>query len=127
MTRHPFLSTGGSCSSAWSRCLAACDNLPMRRRSPKAPAAPRRQLSRVCHQRTVRRPHHHRFGNERRRRHSALGKRPRGIHASPDKKTIYVALSGSPIAGPGVDESTLPPADKTADGIGVFDIKERKC
>ena len=29
-----------------------------------------------------------------------LGKRPRGIHASPDRKTIYVALSGSPIAGP---------------------------
>jgi len=55
-----------------------------------------------------------------------LGKRPRGIHVSPDKKTIYVALSGSPIAGPGVDESTLPPADKTADGIGVFDIKEGK-
>ncbi|HZL56381.1 MAG TPA: hypothetical protein VFC21_04840, partial [Bryobacteraceae bacterium] len=26
-----------------------------------------------------------------------LGKRPRGIHASPDRKTIYVALSGSPI------------------------------
>src|SRR5687767_3383896 len=56
----------------------------------------------------------------------ALGKRPRGIHVSPDKKTIYVALSGSPIAGPGVDESTLPPADKTADGIGVFDIKDGK-
>ena len=55
-----------------------------------------------------------------------LGKRPRGIHASPDNKTIYVALSGKPIAGPGVDESTLPPADKTADGIGVFDIKEGK-
>lgn len=55
-----------------------------------------------------------------------LGQRPRGIHASPDGKTIYVALSGSPIAGPGVDESTLPPADKTADGIGVFDIKEGK-
>src|SRR5262245_39748357 len=30
-----------------------------------------------------------------------LGKRPRGIHASPDGKTIYVALSGSPIAPPG--------------------------
>src|SRR5271154_4182789 len=30
-----------------------------------------------------------------------LGKRPRGIHASPDRQTIYVALSGSPIAGPG--------------------------
>src|SRR5262249_24858785 len=41
-----------------------------------------------------------------------LGKRPRGIHASPDGKTIYVALSGSPIAPPGVDESTLPPPDK---------------
>ena len=51
-----------------------------------------------------------------------LGKRPRGIHASPDKQTIYVALSGSPIAGPGVDASTLPPADKSADGIGVFDV-----
>ena len=24
-----------------------------------------------------------------------LGKRPRGIHASPDRRTIYVALSGS--------------------------------
>ena len=32
-----------------------------------------------------------------------VGKRPRGIHASPDKQTIYVALSGKPIAGPGVD------------------------
>mgnify|MGYP003335382373 CR=1 FL=1 len=27
-----------------------------------------------------------------------LGKRPRGIHASPDGKLIYVALSGSPIS-----------------------------
>jgi YVTN family beta-propeller protein len=55
-----------------------------------------------------------------------LGKRPRGIKASHDGKTIYVALSGSPIAGPGVDESTLPPADKSADGIGVFDVAQRK-
>jgi YVTN family beta-propeller protein len=55
-----------------------------------------------------------------------LGKRPRGIHASPDGKLIYVALSGSPIAGPGVDESTLPPADKSADGIGVFDVASGK-
>src|SRR5262245_52465741 len=55
-----------------------------------------------------------------------LGKRPRGIHASPDSQTIYVALSGSPIAGPGVDESKLPPADKKADGIGVFDVKTAK-
>jgi YVTN family beta-propeller protein len=55
-----------------------------------------------------------------------LGKRPRGIHASPDGKTIYVALSGSPFAPPGVDESTLPPPDKSADGIGVFDVATNK-
>ena len=55
-----------------------------------------------------------------------LGKRPRGLHSSPDGKTIYVALSGSPIGGPGVDESKLPPPDKTADGIGVFDVRQNK-
>ena len=33
-----------------------------------------------------------------------LGKRPRGIKASPDRTMLYVALSGSPAAGPGVDE-----------------------
>ena len=55
-----------------------------------------------------------------------LGKRPRGIHASPDQRTIYVALSGSPSAPPGVDESTLPPPDRTADGIGVFDVEQNK-
>ena len=52
----------------------------------------------------------------------ALGKRPRGLAPSPDGRLLYIALSGSPIAGPGVDESTLPPADKAADGIAVFDI-----
>lgn len=51
-----------------------------------------------------------------------LGKRPRGLKLSPDHKLLYVALSGSPIAGPGVDEDTLPPADKAADGIGVVDM-----
>ncbi|MFZ4985058.1 MAG: hypothetical protein ACOYLF_06315 [Blastocatellia bacterium] len=55
-----------------------------------------------------------------------LGKRPRGIHASPDRRTIYVALSGSPPAPPGVDESTLPPPDKSADGIGVFDVETNR-
>src|SRR5438874_13410123 len=55
-----------------------------------------------------------------------LGKRPRGIHASPDRQTIYVALSGSPFAPPGVDESTLPPPDKTADAIGAFDVRQNK-
>jgi YVTN family beta-propeller protein len=52
----------------------------------------------------------------------ALGKRPRGLAFSPDSNLLYVALSGSPIAGPGVDESTLPPPDKRADGIGVVDV-----
>ena len=51
-----------------------------------------------------------------------VGKRPRGIRASADGKTIYVALSGSPIAGPGVDESKLPPPERQYDGIGVIDI-----
>ena len=55
-----------------------------------------------------------------------LGKRPRGIHSSPDHKTLYVALSGTPIAGPDVDESTLPPPDKSADGIGVYDVAQNK-
>jgi YVTN family beta-propeller protein len=55
-----------------------------------------------------------------------LGKRPRGIHASPDGKTLYVALSGSPFAPPGVDESKLPPPDHSADGIGVFDVESNK-
>lgn len=55
-----------------------------------------------------------------------LGKRPRGIHASPDGKQIYIAVSGSPIAGPNVDESTLPPPDRSADGIAVFNVAQNK-
>src|SRR5438094_4694853 len=51
-----------------------------------------------------------------------LGKRPRGIQVSPDRKSLYVALSGSPPAPPGVDEKTLPPPDRTADGIGEVDV-----
>jgi YVTN family beta-propeller protein len=54
-----------------------------------------------------------------------LGKRPRGLTLSPDRSLLYVALSGSPIAGPGVDESKLPPPDKQADGIGIVDVKTR--
>jgi YVTN family beta-propeller protein len=55
-----------------------------------------------------------------------IGKRPRGLVASPDGKTLYVAVSGSPVAGPGVDESKLPPADKAADGIMVIDLATLK-
>jgi tocopherol O-methyltransferase len=49
-----------------------------------------------------------------------VGKRPRGLRVDGD--TLYVALSGSPRGGPGVDESTLPPPDRSADGIGVVDL-----
>ncbi len=55
-----------------------------------------------------------------------VGKRPRGLKLSRDGRTLYVALSGSPRGGPNVDESTLPPADRAADGIGVVDVVEKK-
>ena len=51
-----------------------------------------------------------------------VGKRPRGLKISPDGKMLYVALSGSPNAPPGVDEKTLPPPDRSADGIGEVDL-----
>lgn len=55
-----------------------------------------------------------------------VGKRPRGIHSSADGQVVYVALSGSPPAPPGVDESTLPPPDKSADGVGLIGVEEGK-
>jgi YVTN family beta-propeller protein len=55
-----------------------------------------------------------------------LGKRPRGIKASPDGTLLYVALSGSPMAPPGTDQRTLPPPDRKADGIGVVDVRQGK-
>jgi len=55
-----------------------------------------------------------------------VGKRPRGVKLSRDGSRLFVALSGSPIGGPGVDESKLPPADRSADGIGVIDLASRK-
>src|SRR5690242_12756989 len=55
-----------------------------------------------------------------------LGKRPRGIKVAPDGKSLYVALSGSPNAGPGVDPKTLPPPDRSADGIGEIDADTYK-
>jgi YVTN family beta-propeller protein len=54
-----------------------------------------------------------------------VGKRPRGIHAAPDGKRVFVTLSGSPRMAPGVDENRAP-ADKTADGLGVIDPVTRK-
>jgi YVTN family beta-propeller protein len=70
-----------------------------------------------------------------------VGKRPRGIHASPDGKTIYVALSGLPIQPPPKldahgnpilkhggddDDDDEAKADKSADGIGVVDVASGK-
>jgi PQQ-dependent catabolism-associated beta-propeller protein len=55
-----------------------------------------------------------------------VGKRPRGIRLSHDQSLVYVALSGSPRAGPNVDESTLPPPDRSADGIGVVSLSQHK-
>jgi YVTN family beta-propeller protein len=72
-----------------------------------------------------------------------VGKRPRGIHASPDGKTVYVALSGTPIEGPPQldaqgnpilkknnkpddDDDDDAKADKSADGIGVVNVERRK-
>jgi YVTN family beta-propeller protein len=69
-----------------------------------------------------------------------VGKRPRGIQSSPDGKTVYVALSGTPIAAPpqldahgnpifrrgGDDDDDNANADKAADGIGVVDVAQKK-
>jgi YVTN family beta-propeller protein len=54
-----------------------------------------------------------------------VGKRPRGIHATPDGKRLFVTLSGSPRMAPGVDGNRAP-ADKRADGLGVIDAAARK-
>src|SRR5881396_941724 len=54
-----------------------------------------------------------------------VGKRPRGIRATPDGTRVFVTLSGSPRMAPGVDENRAP-ADKSADGLGVIDPVARK-
>ena len=55
-----------------------------------------------------------------------VGKRPRGLRLSHDEKFLFVALSGSPRGGPNIDESKLPPPDRSADGIGVVDLETHK-
>lgn len=55
-----------------------------------------------------------------------VGKRPRGMRVSPDRTRLYVAVSGSPKAPPGVDEEKLPPPDKSADGIAEVDLRSGK-
>ena len=55
-----------------------------------------------------------------------VGKRPRGLMLSPDGLRLWVALSGSPKGGPGVDESKLLPPDRASDGIGELDVRTGK-
>lgn len=54
------------------------------------------------------------------------GQRPRGIRLMPDGKTLVVAVSGSPRGGPGVDESKLPPPDRSRDGLALVDLTTRQ-
>jgi YVTN family beta-propeller protein len=66
-----------------------------------------------------------------------VGKRPRGIQTSPDQKTIYVAVSGTPIGAPPKLDAHGNPifakkdneedhSDKHADGIVVIDVASRR-
>src|SRR5437667_4645807 len=70
-----------------------------------------------------------------------VGKRPRGIRTSPDGKTLFVAVSGTPISAPPQldakgnpifkkgkddDDEDDKKADKSADGIAVVDIAQKK-
>lgn len=51
-----------------------------------------------------------------------VGRRPRGLAVSPDGLLLYAAVSGSPRGGPNVDERTLPPPERSLDGIAVVDL-----
>ena len=56
-----------------------------------------------------------------------LGKRPRGIQVEPGRQVaVRRAQRLAARAGPGVDESTLPPPDRSADGIGEVDADTYK-
>ena len=69
-----------------------------------------------------------------------VGKRPRGLRASPDGKIVYVALSGTPLEPPpqldahgnpilkknSNDADEMAKSDKSADGIGLVDVAQKK-
>src|SRR2546421_140472 len=70
-----------------------------------------------------------------------VGKRPRGIQVSPDGKTLFIAVSGTPISPPPKldakgnpifekgkddDDDDDKKADKSADGIAVVDVAQKK-
>jgi YVTN family beta-propeller protein len=52
----------------------------------------------------------------------SVGKRPRGLRVSPDGTVLYVAVSGSPAAGPNTPKDASEKPDKTADGIAVLSL-----
>jgi len=62
-----------------------------------------------------------------------LGKRARGVHASPDGRTLFVALRGTPIAGADESHSSTTVAafpngraEAGPDGIAVVDLAKRR-
>src|SRR5215472_11113229 len=70
-----------------------------------------------------------------------VGKRPRGVRISPDGKMLFVAVSRTPISAPPQldakgnpifkkgkddDDDDDKKADKSADGIAVVDIAQKK-
>jgi PQQ-dependent catabolism-associated beta-propeller protein len=58
----------------------------------------------------------------------AVGTRPRGVKVSPDGRTVYVALSGSPKCPPSMpdEECEKLKSDKTKDGIAEVDVVARR-
>jgi YVTN family beta-propeller protein len=57
-----------------------------------------------------------------------VGTRPRGVKVSPDGRTVYVALSGSPKCPPSMpdEECEKLKADKSKDGIAEVDVGSRR-
>src|SRR5258706_13166381 len=51
-----------------------------------------------------------------------LGKRPRGVVGAPGKQRLYVALTGSPLAGPRAVEKSPPPPANPAPGNGLVPL-----
>ena len=54
-----------------------------------------------------------------------VGRRPRGVRASPDGGMAYVAVSGSPKCPPWMEEEGCAEPDKRFDGIAEVDLREQ--
>ena len=57
-----------------------------------------------------------------------VGTRPRGVKVSPDGRTVYVALSGSPKCPPTMPDGECEKlkSDPALDGVAVVDVATRK-